>query len=218
MREWVGWVETPPTWWGERWRHSKFVAASPSYIKRGRSSLSLHTLAPLSVLPLLHLSAIRLAKPWPTSFYTTPSRRAAGDSDGSTTSDAPLDRGNGGHHQAVRVTEYGVAARCSAHLHDLEIGEWTTSSSTRIILETLTVFEGEFSWNLAYPLLTSTRLDLGVLAVLTVGIFCFLNYKPISGIRAVSMHRCFAWVEHIWVCGRWWSCYGLHVLFRILVA
>ena len=37
------WVETPLTWWGERWRHSKFVAAYPSYIRRGRISISPHT-------------------------------------------------------------------------------------------------------------------------------------------------------------------------------
>ena len=31
-----------------------------------------------------------------------------------------------------------------------------------------------------YPLLTSTRLDLGVLDVFTVGFFCFLCYEPIN--------------------------------------
>ena len=95
----------------------------PFLYKKGWELPLDHTLAPLSLLPLIHLPTIRLVKSWPSSFSTTPRRRAAGDSDGSTTSDAPLDRGNVGHHQAVRVTEYGVAAHCSAHLHDLEIGE-----------------------------------------------------------------------------------------------
>ena len=83
----------------------------------------MHTLDPLSLLPLLHLSAIRLAKPWP---FSSPPHHAVVLLEflgGSTTSAAPLDRGNGGRHQAIRVTEYGGAARCSAHLHDLEIGE-----------------------------------------------------------------------------------------------
>ena len=48
MREWVGWVETPLTWWGERWGHHKFVAAFPSYKKRGESTLSSHTCCHLS--------------------------------------------------------------------------------------------------------------------------------------------------------------------------
>lgn len=102
-------------------------AAAPPPIYRGVGAPSPHTLehtlAPLSLLPLLHLSAIRLAKPWLIMFSTTPHRRAVDFFGGSSTSAAPLDRGNGGRHQAVHVTEYGGAARCSVHLHDLEIGK-----------------------------------------------------------------------------------------------
>ena len=82
-----------------------------------------HTLAPLSLLPLLHLPAIRLAKSWPSSFSTTPHRRAARVSGDSTTSTAPLDRVNEGHHQVVHVIVYRGATHCSIHLHDLEIGK-----------------------------------------------------------------------------------------------
>ncbi len=49
----------------------------------------------------------------------------------------------------------------------------------------------------------SNRLDLGfyldqiwVLFVLAVEIFCFPCYEPISGIRALSMRRSVARVEH----------------------
>ena len=131
------------------------------------------TLDPLSLLPLFHLSAIRLAKPWP---FSSPPHHAVVLLEflgGSTTSAAPLDRGNGGRHQAVRVTEYGGAAGCGVHLHDLEIGKCSTTSSTRIPLETLSVFEGEFSWNMFHPLRASPRLDLGTLVVPSVGIFFF---------------------------------------------
>ena len=106
------------------------------------------TLDPLSLLPLLHLSAIRLAKPWP---FSSPPHHAVVLLEflgGSTTSFAPLDRG---------------AAGCGVHLHDLEIGKCSTTSSTRIPLETLSVFEGEFSWNMFHPLRASPRLDLGLL-------------------------------------------------------
>ena len=82
-----------------------------------------HTLAPLSLVPLLHLPAIRLAKPWQILFSTTPHHRVVEFFGGSSTSATPLDQGNGGRHQAVRVTEYGGAARSSIHLHDLEIGK-----------------------------------------------------------------------------------------------
>ena len=46
-------------------------------------------------------------------------------------------------------------------------------------------------------LLPSTRLDLGLLFVLAIGNF-FVSYdtNPYSGIRAVSMHRLVARVEH----------------------
>ena len=101
-----------PSWW-----------LPPPPIYRGVELPLPHTLEPLSLLPLLHLPAIRLAKAWPISFSTTPRRRAVGVPGGSTTSAAPLDRGNRGRLQAVRVTEYGDAARCSVHLHDLEIGK-----------------------------------------------------------------------------------------------
>jgi hypothetical protein len=43
---------------------------------------------------------------------------------GSSSSAAPLERGNGGHRQAVRVTKYGSATPCGARLlRDLEIGK-----------------------------------------------------------------------------------------------
>ena len=46
-------------------------------------------------------------------------------------------------------------------------------------------------------LLPSTRLDLGLLFVLAIGIFLFFYAtNPYSGIRAVSMHRLVARVEH----------------------
>ena len=67
-----------------------------------------HTLAPLSLVPLLHLPVIRLAKPWQILFSTTPHRRAVEFSGGSSTSAAPLDRGNGGRHQTIRVTSMEV--------------------------------------------------------------------------------------------------------------
>ena len=79
-----------------------------------------HTLV---VISLSLLPAMGLAKPWPISsppHHTVVLLEFLG---GSTTSAAPLDRGNGGRHQAVRVTEYGGAARCSVRLHDLEIGK-----------------------------------------------------------------------------------------------
>ena len=152
MREWVGWVETPPTRWGERWGHHIFVAAFPSYKKRGESTLSSHTcchpsLPPPATPPLGH----SLGEAMTILFlhHTTPS--CCWSSGGSSTSAAPLDRGNRGHHQAIRVAQYGGTARCSVHLHDLDIGKWSTTPSTRIILETLSVFEGEFSWNLVLP-------------------------------------------------------------------
>ena len=111
MREWVGWVETPPTWWGERWGHHKFVAAFPSYKKRGESTLSSHTcchlsLPPPAAPPLGH----PLGEAMTTLFlhHTTPS--CCWSSGGSSTSAAPLDRGNGGRHQAVRVTDHGSVA------------------------------------------------------------------------------------------------------------
>ena len=49
-------------------------------------------------------------------FFTTPRRRAAGVSGGSSTSVAPLDRGNGGLHRAERVTDHGGTAglRCTS--------------------------------------------------------------------------------------------------------
>ena len=85
----------------------KFRGCLPLLYKEGWELPLPHTLVviSLSLLPLLHLLVIRLAKPWPFSFSTTPRRRAAGGSGGSSTSAAPLDRGNGGRHQAVRVTD-----------------------------------------------------------------------------------------------------------------
>ena len=132
-----------------------------------------HTLAPLSLVPLLHLPAIRLAKPWQILFSTTPHRRAVEFSGRSSSSTAPLDQGNGGRHQAVCVTEYRGAARCSVHLHDLR----STSDRLHYPRESFSKrFRSSRVSSLGtwfYPLLTSTRLDLGVLVVLTVGNFLF---------------------------------------------
>ena len=116
MREWVGWVETPLTWWGERWGHHKFVAAFPSYKKRGEITLSSHTCCHLS-------PSTRCSIPWSSAWrspdrgvfhHTTPS--CCWNSGGSSTSAAPLDRGNGGRHQAERVTGHGGTAglRCTS--------------------------------------------------------------------------------------------------------
>src|SRR6266540_7002622 len=62
----------------------------------------------------------------------------------------------------------------------------------------LCVFKGELILTTVYPLLASSRFDLGAFVVATVGIFfCFLCNELISGTRAVSMRRCFVRLEHI---------------------
>ena len=97
-------------------------------------------------------------------------------SGGSSTSAAPLDRGNGGRHQVVRVTEYGGVAR----LQRSSSRSWDRQVYDYIIHEiwSRNAF-GLRGWVLLelcfrlYPLLTSTRLDIGVLVVLTIGNFLF---------------------------------------------
>ena len=41
---------------------------------------------------------------------------------------------DGGRRWAVRVTEYGSATFCNTLLSDLEIGKWSSTSPTRIVL------------------------------------------------------------------------------------
>jgi hypothetical protein len=87
-----------------------------SYIKEGGAPLP-HTpfhrsfgwsLLPLPADPPLELWLRRS----PAQVVSPPPRRwVIGVPRGSITSAAPLDRGNGGRRQAVRVTEYGGAAR-----------------------------------------------------------------------------------------------------------
>jgi hypothetical protein len=54
---------------------------------------------------------------------------------GSSSSAAPLEWGNIGYRRAVHVTGYGSDAPCGACLpRDLDIGKWSTTSTTRNIL------------------------------------------------------------------------------------
>src|SRR5664279_1921160 len=101
---------------GKRWGNQVLAAplmgaASPLlYIEEYFPLPTLVLAISISLLPLLHLLASAWRSHGQTVFSTTPHRRAVGDSRGSTTSAAPLDRGNGGRRQAVRVTECGSAA------------------------------------------------------------------------------------------------------------
>lgn len=61
----------------------------------------------------------------------------------------PTGARDGGRHRAVRVTEYGSAAFCNALLHDLEIGKWSSTSPTRIVLANAFGLQG---WVLPKPL------------------------------------------------------------------
>jgi hypothetical protein len=90
---------------------------------------------PCSLPSLPHAApcSVRLGEALPKYFYTTPYLvEEGGGGVGGVPEDPllPLPAGHGGRQQAVRVTEYGCAARCGALLQDLEIGKHTTTSST----------------------------------------------------------------------------------------
>jgi hypothetical protein len=110
--------------WRERWGQPLWPAAPPLLVSHLLLYMEVcgalsHTLAPLSFLShvrLLHKSVHGLAKPCWIRFSSNTSRICWRFPRESTTSAAPLDRGNGGRRQAVRTTNYGGAARCSVHL------------------------------------------------------------------------------------------------------
>ena len=123
---------------------------------------------------------------------------------GSSTSAAQLERGNGGLRQAVRVPECGSAAglrHSSTRSWDRQVDRLHQPRANTSL--GLLFIEGEFLENLIYPFLTSPRFDLGSFVVhMHRNFFVLYATNPFSGIRAGSMRRCVARVEHIWVCGR----------------
>jgi hypothetical protein len=108
----------PPPWRGKRGRAGRTLpwdAAPFSYIYVGHAPL-LHTLSCFHPLPccstpwlLLKRSAAEIV-----SHQLLEEVEEEEEFQWIPTSATPLDRGHGGHHWTVRVTEYGGAAGCGA--------------------------------------------------------------------------------------------------------
>jgi hypothetical protein len=143
----------PPTEWEERWGHFMWPATPrgprPPLYKVGGSSLHKTRLSwqSLSLLPLAAPPKRQWLERSPTESISPPSSLSwsvIGVLGGSSTSAAPLEWVYGGRHRSERVTEYGGATRCGAHLHDLEISKWSTISSMFVRgCFPLLVYEGE---------------------------------------------------------------------------
>ena len=126
-------MELPLTLRGMKWGHLLGMArplgavASPLlYIEWWYFSLTCSFTCPLVPLPAVPPKKTWLRRSPAEIFYPPPQpprRSVVGLPGGSSTSAAPLERGNGGRRQAVRVTEYGNAAHCSVRLRGLEIGK-----------------------------------------------------------------------------------------------
>src|ERR1041384_6498037 len=135
-----------------------------------------------------------LAKPCSRPSPPPPPCRSAGGVPGNPL--LPLPNWSKGRKTSLICTCDRLQGRCpfvASNLHhDLEVGERSTTSTTRIVLVKLSVFEGE-SFSNRYKL--SPRCDL--CSCNRRKNFCFLCNEPISGIRASSIRRCFVRLEHI---------------------
>jgi hypothetical protein len=132
---------------GKRWGHHELGApplwAAYSSPIKGGWGLPLYThLSHLpSSPPAAPFHGLPLGEALTVGFFTAPRRCAAGFPGDPL---LPLPRWIEGMEVVIKLYVWPITEMLSVHHHDLDIGKWTTTSSTRFDLVTFSVFEDEF--------------------------------------------------------------------------
>ena len=218
MREWVGWVETPLAWWGERWGHSKFVA--PPLLYKEGCKLPLPTHLPLS--PSSRCSTFQPSAWRSHGRLVSPPQHAVVLLEFPVVLLLPLPRWIEGKEVVIKpyVWPSTEALPVAAHIFTiLRSASERLHHPRELFSKRLRSSRVSFSWNMFHSLRASPRLDLGLLVCShRRKIFVFYATNPSVVSEPGLCVDVFVRVEHICVCGRWWSCYCFLCIFCILVA